>query len=289
MTRDGVFDLIASESRIKVSELRIEGGGTMIRALWTAASGMQAQQMNIDVIANNLANVNTSGFKKSRADFQDVMYQSIKTTGAPSTNSTQAAGIEIGLGTTPGSVTKVFTAGNITQTGSELDLAIEGDGFFQIQMPDGTTEYSRSGSFKRDGQGRVVTVDGYPLMPEMVIPSNASKISIGSDGTVSVTQSGQAGATTVGTIQLATFQNPAGLSSQGRNLYQVTDASGDATTGTAGQNGIGTISQGYLEMSNVNVMEEMVNMIVSQRAYEINSKSVQAADEMLQQANNMKR
>lgn len=261
----------------------------MIRALWTAASGMQAQQLNIDVIANNLANVNTSGFKKSRADFQDVMYQSVKTTGAPSTNSTQAAGIEIGLGTTPAAVTKVFTAGNITNTGNELDLAIEGDGFFQIQMPDGTTTYSRSGSFKRDGQGRVVTSDGYPLMPEMVIPNNTTKISIGTDGTVSVQQSGQSSATTVGNIQLATFQNPSGLSSLGRNLYQVTDASGDATTGTAGQNGIGTISQGFLEMSNVNVMEEMVNMIVGQRAYEINSKAVQAADEMLQQANNMKR
>ncbi len=261
----------------------------MIRALWTAASGMQAQQLNIDVIANNLANVNTSGFKKSRADFQDVMYQSVKTTGAPSTNSTQAAGIEIGLGTTPAAVTKVFTAGNITQTSNDLDLAIEGDGFFQIQMPDGTTTYTRSGSFKRDGQGRVVTSDGYPLMPEMVIPNNTTKISIGTDGTVSVLQSGQSSATTVGNIQLATFQNPSGLSSLGRNLYQVTDASGDATTGTAGQNGIGTISQGFLEMSNVNVMEEMVNMIVGQRAYEINSKAVQAADEMLQQANNMKR
>jgi len=261
----------------------------MIRALWTAASGMQAQQLNIDVIANNLANVNTTGFKKSRADFQDVMYQSVKTTGAPTTNSTQAAGIEIGLGTTPAAVSKVFTSGNFAQTGNELDMAIEGEGFFQIQMPDGTTSYSRAGSFKRDGQGRVVTTDGYPMMPEMVVPSNAIKISVGSDGTVSVVQSGQTTPTTIGTIQLATFQNPAGLSSMGRNLYQTTDASGDATTGTAGQNGIGTISQGFLEMSNVNVMEEMVNMIVGQRAYEINSKAVQAADEMLQQANNLKR
>jgi flagellar basal-body rod protein FlgG len=261
----------------------------MIRALWTAASGMQAQQLNIDVISNNLANVNTTGFKKSRADFQDVMYQSVKTTGSPSTSSTQTAGIEVGLGTTPAAVTKVFTAGNITQSGNELDMAIEGDGFFQIQMPDGTTTYTRSGSFKRDGQGRVVTSDGYPLMPEMVVPNNTTKISIGNDGTVAVLQSGQSSATTIGTIQLATFQNPAGLSSMGRNLYQVTDASGDATTGTPGQNGIGSISQGFLEMSNVNVMEEMVNMIVSQRAYEINSKAVQAADEMLQQANNMKR
>jgi len=261
----------------------------MIRALWTAASGMQAQQLNIDVIANNLANVNTSGFKKSRADFQDVMYQNVKTTGAPSTSSTQAAGIQIGLGTTPAAVTKVFTAGNTTQSGNELDIAIQGDGFFQIQMPDGTTSYTRSGSFKRDGQGRVVTSDGNPLMPEIVVPNNATKISIGTDGTVAVVQSGQTSPTTIGTIQLATFQNPAGLTSIGRNLYQQTDSSGDPTTGTAGQNGIGTISQGFLEMSNVSVMEEMVNMIVSQRAYEINSKAVQAADEMLQQANNMKR
>jgi flagellar basal-body rod protein FlgG len=261
----------------------------MIRALWTAASGMQAQQLNIDVIANNLANVNTAGFKKSRADFQDVMYQNVKTTGAPSTNSTKTAGIEVGLGTTPASVTKIFTAGNITQTGNELDIAIEGDGFFQIQMPDGTTAYTRAGSFKLDDQGRIVTSEGNPLMPEMVIPSDTTSISIGTDGTVAVVQSGQTSSTTVGTIQMATFQNPAGLSSQGHNLYQVTDASGDATTGTAGQNGIGGISQGYLEMSNVSVMEEMVNMIVGQRAYEINSKAVQAADEMLQQANNMKR
>ncbi len=261
----------------------------MIRALWTAASGMQAQQLNIDVISNNLANVNTTGFKKSRADFQDVMYQNLKTTGSPSTSSTQTAGIQIGLGTTPAAVTKIFTAGNITQTGNELDVAIEGDGFFQIQMPDGTTSYTRAGSFKRDGQGRVVTPDGYPLLPEIVIPNNTTKVNIGNDGTVSVVQSGQTGTTTIATIQLATFQNPSGLFSTGRNLYQVSDASGDATTGTAGQNGIGTLSQGFLEMSNVSVMEEMVNMIVGQRAYEVNSKAVQAADEMLQQANNLKR
>ncbi len=261
----------------------------MMRALWTAASGMQAQQLNIDVIANNLANVNTAGFKKSRADFQDVMYQNMKTTGAPSTNATQTAGIEIGLGATPASVTKIFTTGNIVQTGNELDIAVEGEGFFQIQMPDGTTSYSRAGAFKRDGQGRVVTPEGYPLLPEMVIPSNATQIAIGNDGTMSALQSGQTSPTTIGTIQLATFQNPSGLSSLGHNLYKPTDISGDASTGTPGQNGIGTVSQGFLEMSNVSVMEEMVNMIVGQRAYEINSKAVQAADEMLQQANNMKR
>lgn len=262
----------------------------MIRALWTAASGMQSQQINIDVIANNLANVNTTGFKKSRPDFQDLMYQNLKSVGSPSTNSTQVpSGIQIGLGSKAAAVTKVFSAGNITQSGNDLDMAIEGDGFFQIQLPDGATAYSRDGAFKKDSQGRIVNSDGYPLTPEMVIPNNASKVSIGNDGTVTVLQAGQSSPTSVGTIQLATFSNPAGLSSMGHNLYQPTDASGTANTGTAGQNGIGAISQGFLEMSNVSVMEEMVNMIVSQRAYETNSKAVQAADEMLQQTNNIKR
>ena len=262
----------------------------MIRALWTAASGMQSQQINIDVIANNLANVNTTGFKKSRPDFQDLMYQNLKSVGSPSTNSTQVpAGIQIGLGSKAAAVTKVFSAGNITQSGNDLDMAIEGDGFFQIQLPDGATAYSRDGAFKKDSQGRIVNSDGYPLTPEMVIPNNASKVSIGNDGTVTVLQAGQTTPTTVGTIQLATFSNPAGLSSMGHNLYQPTDASGTPNTGTAGQNGIGAISQGFLEMSNVSVMEEMVNMIISQRAYETNSKAVQAADEMLQQTNNIKR
>jgi len=262
----------------------------MIRALLTAASGMQSQQLNIDVIANNLANVNTTGFKKSRPDFQDLMYQNLKTTGAPSTNSTQIpSGIQIGLGSKAASVTKVFSAGSLAQTGNDLDLAIEGDGFFQIQMTDGTTTYTRDGSFKKDSQGRIVNSDGYPLAPEMVIPNNASKVTIGNDGTVSVLQAGQSTPTTIGTIQLATFSNPAGLSSMGHNLYQPTDSSGTANTGTAGQNGIGTIGQGFLEMSNVSVMEEMVNMIMSQRAYETNTKAVQAADEMLQQTNNIKR
>jgi flagellar basal-body rod protein FlgG len=250
---------------------------------------MEAQQLNIDVISNNLANVNTTGFKKSRADFQDLMYQTLKTTGAPSTSSTQTVGIQVGLGATPAAVTKVFTAGNITQTGNDLDLAVEGDGFFQIQMPDGSTAYSRAGSFKKDGQGRVVNSDGYPLIPEIVVPANATKITVGVDGTVSVIQSGQSSPTTLGNIQLASFSNPAGLSSMGHNLYQQTDSSGNPNTGTPGQNGMGSVSQGFLEMSNVNVMEEMVNMIVGQRAYEINSKAVQAADEMLQTTNNLKR
>lgn len=261
----------------------------MIRALWTAASGMQAQQLNVDVVANNIANVNTTGFKKSRADFQDLIYQNLKSIGAPSTNSTQASGIQIGLGTRTAAVTKNFSTGTINQTGNDLDIAIEGEGFFQIQQPDGSTAYSRAGSFKQDSQGRVVNSDGYPLLPEVVIPSNATKVNIGNDGTVSVQQAGQNAPTNVGNIQLATFSNPAGLSSLGRNLYQPTDSSGEATTGTPGQNGIGTMSQGYLEMSNVSVVEEMVNMIIGQRAYEVNSKAVQAADEMLQQANNLRR
>lgn len=262
----------------------------MIRALWTAASGMQSQQKNIDVVANNLANVNTAGFKKSRADFQDLMYQNLKTTGAPSTNTTQnPTGIQIGLGSRLAAVTKIFTTGDFNQTGNELDMAIEGDGFFQIQLPDGTTAYTRSGAFKKDNTGRVVTSDGYPLLPAVTIPPNAIKTNIGNDGTVSVILGGQSTTTQLVSIQLATFPNPAGLSAQGKNLFIQSDASGAPTTGTPGQTGIGTLAQGFLEMSNVSVMEEMVNMITGQRAYEVNSKAVQAADEMLQTANNLRR
>ena len=262
----------------------------MIRALWTAASGMQAQQLNIDVVANNLANSSTTGFKKSRADFQDLMYQTEKTTGAPSTNATTIpTGIQVGLGVKPAAVTKIFTTGNITQTGNELDLAIQGDGFLQVQQSDGSTAYTRAGSLKRDGQGRVVTSDGSPILPELLIPSNATRVTVGNDGTVSVQQAGQTAATTVGTLQLASFTNPSGLNAIGKNLFLPTDSSGAATTGTAGQNGLGTLEQGYMEQSNVSVMEEMVNMIVGQRAYELNSKAIQASDDMLQQAAALKR
>jgi flagellar basal-body rod protein FlgG len=251
---------------------------------------MEAQQLNIDVVSNNIANVNTSGFKKSRADFQDLMYQTLKTTGAPSTTTTNIPnGIQVGLGTKPASVTKIFTTGTFSHTGNELDMAIEGDGFFQILLPDGTIAYTRSGAFKKDSTGRVLTADGDPLSPEIVIPNNSSQLTIGNDGTVSVVQAGQTTSTNIGTIQLATFPNPAGMYSKGKNLFLETDSSGAPTTGTGGQNGIGTISQGFLEMSNVSVVEEMVNMIVGQRAYEINSKAVQTADEMLQQAINLKR
>ncbi|MDD2308112.1 MAG: flagellar basal-body rod protein FlgG [Desulfuromonadaceae bacterium] len=262
----------------------------MIRSLWTAASGMQGQQKSIDVVANNLANVNTTGFKRSRADFQDLIYQNLKSTGAPATNATQVpTGIQIGLGSRLAAVTKIFTAGDFTQTGNELDIAIEGDGFFPITMPDGTTGYSKAGAFKRDSTGQIVTPDGNPLSPPILIPNNATKINIGSDGTVSVQVAGQSATTTVGNIELASFSNPSGLSSQGKNMYLPTDASGTATVGTPGKDGLGTIAQGLLEMSNVNVAEEMVNMIVGQRAYEINAKAVTASDEMLQTANNLKR
>jgi flagellar basal-body rod protein FlgG len=262
----------------------------MIRSLWTAASGMQGQQKSIDVVANNLANVNTTGFKRSRADFQDLIYQNLKTTGSPATSTTQVpTGIQIGLGSRLASVTKIFTAGDFTQTGNELDVAIEGDGFFQINLPDGTTGYTKSGAFKLDSTRQIVTADGNPLVNAPVILPGTTKINIGSDGTVSVQQAGQTATTTVGNIQLSSFSNPSGLSSQGKNIYTPTDASGTATAGTPGQNGLGTIGQGLLEMSNVNVAEEMVNMIVGQRAYEINSKAVTAADEMLATANNLKR
>lgn len=261
-----------------------------MRSLWTAASGMSVQQQNINVVANNLANSNTNGFKKSRADFQDLMYQTLQNPGSPSTNTSQIpVGIQFGMGAKLAAVAKIFTPGDINQTGNQLDVAIEGDGFFQIQLPDGTTGYTRAGSFKMDSNGRIVTSDGYPMIPEIVIPSGSTKITIGSDGTVSAVQAGQSTASTIGNIQLATFPNPSGLSAMGRNLLLQTDASGNATTGTPTQNGLGSLSQGYLEMSNVNIVEEMVNMIVGQRAYETNSKAIQASDEMLQTANNLKR
>ncbi len=262
----------------------------MMRSLWTAASGMHTQSQNINVIANNLANVNTTGFKKSRPDFQDLMYQTVQNPGSPSTNAAQIpAGIQFGMGARLAAVSKQFTPGDFQNTGGALDVAIEGDGFFQIQLPDGNTAYSRSGAFKMDSNGRVVTPEGYPMLPEVVIPNNSTKITIGTDGTISAVQAGQTAPSTVGNIQLANFTNPTGLSSMGRNLYLQTDASGNATTGTPGQDGLGTMAQGFLEMSNVNVAEEMVNMIIGQRAYEANSKAITTSDEMLQLANNLKR
>ncbi len=260
----------------------------MIRALWTAATGMESQQLNMDVIANNLANVNTAGFKKSRADFQELLYQSTKAPGSPTSSETESpTGIQVGLGTRPAAVQKVFTVGDFQQTSNELDLGIEGPGLFQVQLPNGESAYTRSGAFKKDGTGRVVTSDGYPLAPEIIIPENATKISIGEDGTVSVHLDGSTSSTQVGTIELANFSNPAGLFSMGRNLYSETPASGAPVTGVPGESGLGVISQGFLEGSNVSIMEEMVNMIAGQRAYEINSKAIKTADEMVQMTNNL--
>lgn len=260
----------------------------MIRALWTAATGMEAQQLNMDVIANNLANVNTSGFKKSRADFQELLYQQSKAPGTTTAAGTESpTGIQVGLGTRTAAVQKVFSGGEIHQTDNELDLAIEGPGFFQVQMPSGDSAYTRSGAFKKDGTGRMVTSDGYTITPAITIPENATQISIAEDGTVNVFLDGQTTVTQVGSIELASFSNPSGLESIGRNLYLETPASGAATTGVPGEAGIGTLSQGFLEGSNVSIMEEMVNMISGQRAYEINSKAIKTADEMIQMTNNL--
>jgi len=262
----------------------------MIRSLWTAASGMAAQQLNIDVVSNNLANVNTAGYKRSRADFQDTLYQTIKSAGARSSAETEVpTGIQIGLGTRAVAVQKMFMQGDFQQTSAELDLAIEGSGFFQITQPNGEAAYTRAGGFKLDSEGRIVTSDGYPLEPELTIPADATSVTVGNDGTISVYQAGSQTPTEVGTIQLADFSNPAGLSSMGKNLFTQTPSSGEATVGTPGSEGLGALSQGFLEMSNVSVVDEMVNMIASQRAYEISAKAINTADEMLQTANNLRR
>ena len=262
----------------------------MIRSLWSAATGMQAQNLNIDVISNNLANVSTSGFKKSRADFQDLLYQTIKSPGVASSADTQVpTGIQVGHGTRPGATQKIFTQGDFQNTENKLDMAIEGDGFFQILQPNGDIAYTRAGTFKLDSDGRVVTSDGFPIDPELTIPADTVSLSIGTDGTVSVLLAGETTATEIGNIELAQFTNQAGLQSIGRNLFIPSTSSGDATTGTPGQDGYGTIAQGYLELSNVSVVDEMVNMIVAQRAYETNSKTIQASDEMLQTATNLRR
>ncbi len=261
----------------------------MIRALFTATTGMQAQENKIDAIANNLANVNTTGFKKSRVDFQDLMYEQVRAPGSLSATGNQVpTGIQIGEGVRTSSISKIFTQGNFVQTDKALDIAIEGDGFFQIQLPDGTTAYTRDGSFKLDSNGNIVTADGYLLIPQITIPSDATSINIGADGTITVTQAGQTAATQLGTIQLAKFTNPAGLKAIGRNLFLETDASGAPTISNPGDNGTGTLAQGFLENSNVNIAEEMVNMIIAQRAYEAVSKVIKTSDYMMESVNRLK-
>lgn len=258
----------------------------MMRALYSAASGMEAQQFAMDTVSNNLANVNTTGFRRNEARFQDLVYQEMRAPGSPVGASVVPVGQDVGLGVKVGSSEKIFTQGNLQQTDNPLDVAIQGDGFFQVTMPDGTTAYTRDGSFKRDANGAIVTADGYFLQPQITIPQNAQNLSIGEDGTVTALVPGSNVPQQLGQIQVARFINPAGLSPLGgQNLYTQTAASGAPIVTQAGINGAGTLQGGYLENSNVQVVQEIVNMIVSQRAFEANSKSITASDEMLQTAN----
>ncbi len=261
----------------------------MIKALYSAGSGMTAQQMSIDNIANNLANANTTGFKARRTQFQDLLYQSYLQPGAAAGSQTVVpSGLQLGLGTRPAANSIVFTQGNFTQTDNPLDMVIQGKGFFQIKRPDGSTAYTRSGNFQLDKDGNLVNSTGDPIEPQITIPAQAQSITIAPDGTVSYTQQGQTAATVAGQIQLANFTNPGGLNSIGNGLFTPTDASGDPIVGNpGGADGLGTLQQGYLEASNVSIVEEFINMISSQRAYEANTKVVKAADEMYQQVNNV--
>ncbi|MCI3207024.1 MULTISPECIES: flagellar basal-body rod protein FlgG [Pandoraea] len=260
----------------------------MIRSLYIAATGMNAQQTNMDVISNNLANTSTNGFKKGRAVFEDLLYQTIRQPGAQSSQQTLLpSGLQLGTGVRPAATERIFTQGNLTSTNNAKDVAINGDGFFQVLMPDGTTAYTRDGSFQVDNNGQLVTASGYPIQPAITIPANALSLTIARDGTVSVTQPGNTANVQIGTFQLATFINNAGLQSMGENLYAETAASGAPNVAQPGTNGAGVLNQNYVETSNVNVVEELVNMISAQRAYEINSKAVTASDQMLQRLTQM--
>jgi flagellar basal-body rod protein FlgG len=262
----------------------------MMRALWSAAAGMNVQQFNMDTISNNLANVNTTGYKKGRAEFQDLLYQTVNLAGTSSSNSsTIPAGIQMGHGAKLQSIMRQFTTGNLRQTANQFDMAIEGDGFFRVTQPDGTLAYTRDGGFTTDQNGALVNSAGYLLDPQITIPQDALSVTIAPDGTVSVTQTGQTQPQTVGQITLSHFINSTGLNQLGHNLLQPTLASGDAIDGIPGADGLGTIAQGSLEVSNVDVAEEMVNMIIGQRAYEANSKTIQTVDTMLSLVNNLKR
>ncbi len=263
----------------------------MFRALYTAASGMQAQQTNLDTIANNLANSSTAGFRSRRMQFQDLIYQNMVMPGAAaSQQTTVATGLQVGLGTRSSASEILQLTGDLTATGNPLDLAIEGQGFFQVQLPSGDVAYTRAGTFHQDAQGNVVTADGNPVQPSLTIPQGATSVTIAPDGTVSVTMAGQSQAQQVGNLQLALFPHPGGLNSVGKNLFLATTASGDPVLGTpGGTEGLGQIEQGYLEQSNVSVVDEFISMIVAQRSYEASSRVVQAADQMFQQINNLGR
>ncbi len=262
----------------------------MIRSLFTASTGMGAMQQNIDVISNNLANVNTLGFKRSRAEFQDLLYQTHRMQGTTTLTGNQVpTGIQIGMGSKLSAVSRLHTQGDFQQTGNELDIAIQGKGFFQVLQADGITAYTRTGTFRLDNSGMLVTADGEPLDPPITVPEDTLILSIEKNGDVSALQPGSSTPNILGTIELANFVNPAGLNSVGRGLYIESDASGTAVVGIPGENEIGTIQQGFVESSNVNVVEELTNMILAQRAYELNSKAIQTSDEMLQTASNTKR
>jgi flagellar basal-body rod protein FlgG len=255
----------------------------MIRSLWIAKTGMEAQQTQMDTVANNLANVSTNGFKKSRAVFEDLLYQNVRQPGASSSQQTQLpSGLQQGTGVRPVAIERIHTQGNPQATGNDKDLMINGNGFFTVLLPDGTTAYTRDGSFQRDANGQMVTSSGYVLQPPITIPIDADEINVAKDGTVTVQLPGQAAAQQIGNLQLAAFINPTGLESIGENLYLETGASGAPQANAPGTNGMGQILQGYVEVSNVNVVEEMVNMIQTQRAYEINSKAITTSDQMLQ-------
>jgi flagellar basal-body rod protein FlgG len=254
----------------------------MMRSLWISKTGMEAQQMQLDNISNNLANVSTNGYKGAHAVFEDLIYQNLRQAGAASSEQTTLpTGLQVGLGTRAVATSRNFSQGNLQQTSNTFDLAIQGKGFFQIGLPDGTTGYTRDGSFQVSAQGQIVTNSGYTVQPGITIPAAAQSVTIGNDGTVTVVLPGQAATTTVGQLQIANFINPAGLEPKGGNLYGETTASGTPTPGTAGTNGLGTLQQGFVETSNVNVVEELVQMIQTQRSYELNSKSIQTADQML--------
>jgi len=255
----------------------------MMRSLWIAKTGLDAQQTQLDVISNNLANTSTNGFKRSRAVFEDLLYQTQRQPGANTSQSTQVpSGLQVGTGVKPVATVKNFTQGNLQQTGNSMDVAINGNGFFPVELPDGTQAYTRDGSIQVNSEGVMVTSNGYPILGPVTVPAQAQGITIAADGTVTAKIAGQTAPQTLGQLQLATFVNPTGLSSEGQNLYKETAASGTPTLGTPGQNGSGVLSQGYVETSNVNVVEELVGLIQSQRAYEINSKAISTSDQMLQ-------
>lgn len=262
----------------------------MIRGLFTAASGMIAEQMMVDTISNNLANVNTTGFKRQRVDFQDLLYQTLRQAGSEVAAGFEVpSGIQVGHGVRPVATRQIFTVGNFQNTENPLDLAIDADGFFEVLLPDGTSAYTRDGAFQVTSEGQIVNGDGYPLQPPIQIPDDATSITVGKDGQVFVQLSGQADAQNLGQILLSRFINPAGLQKIGDNLFTETTASGAPVNGVPGEEGRGQIVQGFLEFSNVQVVEELVNLIIAQRAYEVNAKTIQTTDEMLQEANNLRR